>query len=51
MSTLRCSQTSASVPRIGPDVITGEQIRIRFWAEAIDLAMAWTSFIARPGQK
>ncbi len=46
-----CSTSSASVPRIGPEVITGEQMRMRFCAEESDLDIAWTSFIARPGQK
>jgi hypothetical protein len=43
--------TSASVPRIGPDVITGEQMRIRFCAEARERLIACTSFKLRPGQK
>src|ERR1700682_1204842 len=46
-----CSTSSARVPRIGPDVITGELMRMRFCAEASDLDMACTSFIAHPGQK
>src|SRR5260370_19660402 len=45
------STTSASVPRMGPDVITGEQMRIRFCAVEMDLAIACTSLSARPGQK
>src|SRR5882762_7767599 len=36
------SQASASVPRIGPDVITGEQMRMRLWAEEIERDMACT---------
>src|ERR1700682_2058548 len=43
--------TSARVPRMGPDVITGEQMRIRFCADARERLMAWTSFKLRPGQK
>src|SRR2546423_981736 len=51
MSTLPCSQASASVARIGPDVITGEHTRMRFSADAIERDMACTSLRARPGQK
>ena len=43
--------SSASVPRIGPEVITGEQMRMRFRAEDIERDIACTSFRARPGQK
>src|SRR5436189_1224163 len=51
ISTLPCSQASASVPRIGPEVITGEHTRTRLSAEAIERDMACTSFRLRPGQK
>src|SRR5260370_13923875 len=51
MSIFPWSTISASVPRIGPDVITGEQMRIRFSAEASERDIAWTSFRLRPGQK
>src|ERR1051326_3562455 len=51
MSALWCSIASQSVPRIGPDVITGEHTRIRLRADAIDRDIACTSFSARPGQK
>src|SRR5207245_4836383 len=51
MSTLCCAVTSASVPRMGPDVITGEQMRIRFSADAMERDIAWTSLRLRPGQK
>src|SRR5579859_5182715 len=51
MSALRCSMASASVPRIGPEVITGEQTRMRLRAEAMDRDIECTSFSARPGQK
>src|SRR5205807_8960762 len=46
-----CSMTSARVPRMGPEVITGEHTRIRFRADAIDRDIAWTSLRLRPGQK
>ena len=42
----RARTTSASVPRIGPEVITGEQMRMRFRAEAIERDIACTSFSA-----
>src|SRR5262245_58766709 len=51
IDTLACPTTSASVPRIGPDVLTGEQMRRRFSADAIERDNAWTSFRLRPGQK
>ena len=51
MSTLAATTASASVPRIGPEVMTGEQMRRRFSADAIDRDIAWTSFRLRPGQK
>src|SRR2546427_2872681 len=51
MSTFAASTASASVPRIGPEVMTGEQTRMRFCAEAIDRDIAWTSLRLRPGQK
>src|SRR5207245_10192204 len=50
MSTFACCTTSASVPRIGPDVMTGEQMRIRFCADAMDRDIACTSFRLRPLQ-
>src|SRR5260370_40974324 len=43
--------TSVRVPRMGPDVMTGEPTRIRFCAESLDRDIACTSFIARPGPK
>src|SRR5581483_2993095 len=43
--------TSASVARIGPDVMTGEHTLIRFCAESMERDIACTSFSARPGQK
>src|SRR6266852_5711635 len=51
MSTFPCAAISASVPRIGPDVITGEHTGMRFSAEASERDIAWTSFRLRPGQK
>ena len=36
---------------MGPDVMTGEQIRSLFCAEEIDLAIACESCTPRPGQK
>src|SRR2546423_15707641 len=36
---------------MGPEVITGEQMRTRFCAEAIERDIAWTSLRLRPGQK
>src|ERR1041384_7359021 len=50
-STLPAAMTSASVPRIGPEVITGEHTLTRFWAEAIERDIACTSLRLRPGQK
>src|ERR1700747_2348719 len=51
MSALWCSTASASVPRIGPEVITGEHTRMRRRADAMDRDIACTSLRARPGQK
>src|SRR5205823_9351109 len=42
---------SASVPRMGPEVITGEHTRMRLRADAMDRDIECTSFRARPGQK
>src|SRR5919204_593056 len=49
MSTFACAAVSARVPRIGPDVMTGEHIRIRFLAEAMERDIACTSFRLRLG--
>src|SRR5690348_14981763 len=49
--TFLAAQASASVPRIGPDVITGEHTRTRFSAEAMERDIACTSLRLRPGQK
>src|SRR5689334_21512161 len=51
MSTLPAAHASASVPRMGPEVMTGEHIRTRFCADAIDRDIACTSLRLRPGQK
>src|SRR5438270_11463295 len=39
-STVPFWQTSARLPRIGPDVITGEQTRVRFSAARIERGIA-----------
>ena len=43
--------TSASAPRIGPEVSTGEQIRMRSRAHAMRLPISAASSGPRPGQK
>ena len=42
-STFPSEQTSASVPRIGPELSTGEAIRIRRFAWPIRFAIRWAS--------
>ncbi len=49
-STLPSAATSASVPRIGPDVITGEAIRTRRSAAATLWAISIASFSPRFGE-
>ena len=49
-STLPSVATWASVPRIGPELITGEAIRTRRVAVPIAFAIRWASFSPRPGQ-
>ncbi|TMC70269.1 MAG: hypothetical protein E6J18_10470 [Chloroflexi bacterium] len=51
MSAWLCAHASASAPRMGPDVITGEQTRSLDLASEIDLAISCTSLGPRPGQK
>src|SRR3989442_3532338 len=51
ISTLPCSQASARVPMIGPEVITGEHTQTRFSADAIERDITHTILTIGPARE